>query len=138
MITELLDDDRGDTSRSPVALVVDDNAAMRGLLSRLLVREGYRVLQAGDGVEALYVIRATEARIDIVIADVLMPAMTGDELARHLRAERPDLAIVFVSGQEPESQIEAILASGAAAFLAKPFSREALEVAISSVRGDAA
>ena len=106
--TELLLDDTP-TPRFPVALIVDDNAAMRGLLARLLTREGYRVLQAADGVEAMDVIRAAGAHVDIVIADVLMPEMSGDELARQLRAERPDLPIVFVSGQEPEERVQAIL-----------------------------
>ena len=133
MTAELLQDDAVPT-RFPVALIVDDNAAMRGLLGRLLTREGYRVLQAADGIEALDVIRSAGTPVDIVIADVLMPEMSGDELARHLRAERPELPIVFVSGQEPEGDVQAILSGGSAAFLAKPFSREALELAVQSTR----
>ena len=78
-------------------LMVDDEPAQRQLFALALRREGYHVLEARNGVEALEV--ADKAgRLDLVVTDVMMPLMKGPEMATRLRDRFPDLQVVFVSG----------------------------------------
>ncbi|MDH3521422.1 MAG: ATP-binding protein, partial [Myxococcales bacterium] len=83
---------------SGCVLVVEDEPALRRLACRMLESNGYRVIQASDGCEALEMAAAFEGRIDALVTDVVMPRIGGVELARRLRAERPDLRLVFMSG----------------------------------------
>jgi two-component system, cell cycle sensor histidine kinase and response regulator CckA len=119
---------------APVAVIVDDDDSVRQLLARLLTKGGYRVLQAENGEEALDVIRRTVTPVEVVITDMHMPRMDGETFAGALRHERPHVALVFISGQPPDAVFEATLGAGRAAFLSKPFSREALEIAIADAR----
>jgi CheY-like chemotaxis protein len=80
----------------PTILVVDDEQAMRNLLSRMLQRAGFVAITAVNGRDALE--RFREQRIDAVVTDMVMPEMDGIELIRALLAERPGLPIVAVSG----------------------------------------
>ena len=134
-MTEVLyNDEFPGPRRAELALVVDDNVAMRALMARLLTAAGYRVLQAENGADGLDVLRTSGGDVALVVTDVLMPEMNGDHFARLVWRERPDMPIVFVSGQEPDDDVQELLAGGTSAFLAKPFSREAIQVAIASVR----
>ncbi|MCG8589745.1 MAG: response regulator [Proteobacteria bacterium] len=111
-------------------LVVEDEPAVRHLVCRILRRAGYRVLEAGDGKEALSVAARYPAEIHALVTDVVMPLMRGGELARQLRRQRPETRVLFLSGypDEPESQ-ESLRSH---AFLAKPFSEQQL---LSVLRG---
>lgn len=95
----------GDTPSSSVAippeatvvLMVDDEPAQRQLFAFALRREGYWVLEARNGAEALDV--AMQAgRVDLVVSDVVMPVMRGPELAERLRTRFPEVQVLFVSG----------------------------------------
>lgn len=79
-------------------LVVDDEASLRSLVARRLMQEGYRVLEAGNGVEALELLRASENDVRLVITDIRMPRMDGYELADRIgdRARSPKM--LFISG----------------------------------------
>lgn len=79
-------------------LVVDDEASLRSLVARRLMQEGYRVLEAGNGVEALELLRAPENDVRLVITDIRMPRMDGYELADRIgdRARSPKM--LFISG----------------------------------------
>ena len=132
MMTEEMYADTAPAVAPQVALVVEDDGGLRMFIARLLSKSGYLVLQAVNGVEALDIVRNASTPIDIVITDVWMPEMGGEAFARELRQEQPDTPIVFISGQEPDGRIESILDNGEAVFLAKPFSREALEMVILS------
>ena len=134
MTEQLYGDDAGEVRRPPRALVVDDNVAIRTLMARLLALQGYFVLQSENGAEALDVLRAGPDAVDLVVTDVWMPEMGGGHFARHVWRAHPGMPIVFVSGQEPDDGVQALLSGGNSAFLAKPFSREALEIAIACVR----
>ena len=79
-------------------LLVEDDAAIRPLLARQLVRLGYTVTQAGSGAEALERVRASGGAPDLLVSDVRMPGMLGTELARRIRAQHPNLPILFISG----------------------------------------
>jgi len=78
-------------------LVVDDEVSLRKVLVRQLRSEGYTVLEAGYGLEALEVARNSSVPIDLVLSDIVMPGMIGTELAQRLLAEHPDIQVVLMS-----------------------------------------
>ena len=80
-----------------VVLMVDDEPAQRQLFAFALRREGYYVLEACNGAEALD-IAGIAGRVDLVVTDVMMPVMKGPELAARIRERLPDVEIIFVSG----------------------------------------
>jgi PAS domain S-box-containing protein len=111
--------------RGTVLLVEDDDAA-RGLWHEMLEMLGYRVLEAANGVQALEVARAHAGPIHLLLSDVVMPRLGGRELAEKLRADRPDVRVIFMSGYSPDTALrQGVLASGWA-FLQKPFTTQAL------------
>ncbi len=79
-------------------LVVEDEDAMRELTRRILTRNGYEVLLARSGVEAIELVRAREEPIDLLVTDVVMPQMLGKEVAEQIAALRPDVAVLYMSG----------------------------------------
>jgi two-component system, cell cycle sensor histidine kinase and response regulator CckA len=79
-------------------LLVEDEEAVRGLVREILVRAGYRVLVAGDGIEALALSREFAEPIHLLLTDVIMPGMDGRELAERMKITRPDTRILFMSG----------------------------------------
>jgi PAS domain S-box-containing protein len=108
-------------------LVVEDEPAVRAMLSRTLAEAGYRVLEAGDGRGALDLLDAEPGQIDLVLTDVVMPRMSGPTLAAELRARCPGIPVIFISGYASEERAPPLGGSGApAAFLRKPISPEDL------------
>jgi two-component system, cell cycle sensor histidine kinase and response regulator CckA len=107
-------------------LVAEDDDAIRLLARLALERHGYSVLMAKDGAEALAVTRGHRGPIQVLMTDMLMPGMSGTELAAQVAALRPELKVLFVSGYSES----AILGEGElgerSAFLEKPFTTEAL------------
>jgi PAS domain S-box-containing protein len=83
---------------SETILVAEDEPAVRGLVRETLRQLGYNVLEASDGYEALKVIEEHKAEIHLLLTDVIMPLMNGHELAVRLKAIRPDVKVVFMSG----------------------------------------
>jgi PAS domain S-box-containing protein len=81
-------------------LLVEDEPALREGTARLLVARGYAVTTACDGVEALAIMDREERPMDLVVTDVAMPRMRGDELAQHLAVRAPEVPILFVSGYD--------------------------------------
>ena len=102
-------------------LLVEDEEVVRNFAARALKRQGYKVLEAGSGVEALEVMEKNKGKIDIVVSDVVMPEMDGPTLLKELRKRNPDLKIIFVSGY-PNDAFKASLGDENFAFLPKPFS----------------
>jgi DNA-binding response OmpR family regulator len=89
-------------------LLVDDDQDGRELLAMLLEREGLRVLVAGDAEAALQLAAEHSGPIGLLITDMSLPEMKGDELARRIRAQRPEVEVLFVSGSPatPEMELE--------------------------------
>ncbi|MGE0432444.1 MAG: PAS domain S-box protein [Planctomycetota bacterium] len=113
-------------------LLVEDEAMVRKLTTRILSRLGYRILQASDGEEALRVMaQAGPDAIDLLVTDVVMPRMGGRELARRIRDLRPGLRVLFVSGYSDE----AIAMDEPSAFLQKPFTMQLLAQRIRELLG---
>ena len=102
-------------------LLVEDEEVVRNFAARALKRQGYKVLEASTGVEALEVMEKHKGKIDIVVSDVVMPEMDGPTLLKELRKTNPDLKIIFVSGY-PNDAFKAALGDEDFAFLPKPFS----------------
>ena len=102
-------------------LLVEDELEVRQFAVRALKRQGYQVLEAADGVEALELMTANEGMIDIVVSDVVMPEMDGPALFKELRKRNPSLKVIFVSGYPNEAFRES-MGSDDFAFLPKPFS----------------
>jgi PAS domain S-box-containing protein len=115
-------------SGSETVLLVEDEAAVRGLLRRFMDGKGYRVLEAADGEEALSVVENEAGRIDLLLTDLVMPGMGGFELAHRLEAKLPDVKILFMSGysEGAEAFFNSGLVSDAKNFLQKPFSTDLL------------
>jgi two-component system cell cycle sensor histidine kinase/response regulator CckA len=106
-------------------LLVDDEPAIRNLVSRGLSSRGYNVLQAENGVRALDVAGDYGAPIHLVISDIDMPDMDGPELFKQLRGWYPKLRFLFISGRMQDAEADMSL-DGRTAFLPKPFSVEAM------------
>jgi PAS domain S-box-containing protein len=110
-------------------LVVEDEPALRDMTTQILERAGYHVLAVGDGAEAL-ARSETLAAFDVLITDVVMPAMSGIELAERMMDRHPELAVVLLSGYTAETlDLERVTARGAI-FLSKPVTSNQLLAAI--------
>ncbi len=105
-------------------LVVDDDRAVRESLRRSLTFNGYTVITAGDGVEALE--KITSERPDAVVLDVMMPRLDGLEVCRRLRSTGDDLPILVLTARDSVSERVAGLDAGADDYLPKPFALEEL------------
>ncbi len=102
-------------------LLVEDEDVVRSFAVRALTRQGYEVLEASDGQEALDIVAAHNGEIDIVVTDVVMPEMDGPTMFRELRKTNPSIKVIFVSGY-PNEAFRETLGSEEVAFLPKPFS----------------
>ena len=102
-------------------LVVDDEVSLRQLLVRQLRSEGYKVLEATYGMEALAVARASEEPIHLVLSDIRMPGMLGTELAKRLVAEHPSVRVVLMSAHALDDLTTVSDSRGVVQVLAKPF-----------------
>jgi CheY-like chemotaxis protein len=107
-------------------LVVEDEGSVRTLLREVLRREGYSVLVASDGRAALELADAHPGSIDLLVSDCALPQFSGAELARRLRARRPDLRVLFISGYPSAEAAGAGPVDPGDPFLQKPFTPAAL------------
>jgi len=103
-------------------LVVEDEASVRFLVTTILNRAGYRVIEAENGIVALEVWRAHKDEIQLLMTDIVMPdGMTGIDLARLIREAKPDLPVLFSSGYSPDAVREGMTMQEGVNFLPKPF-----------------
>jgi CheY-like chemotaxis protein len=107
-------------------LVVEDEHAVRELTRRFLELRGYRVLEAGNGPEALRISRGHNGTIHIMVTDVVMPKMSGREVALQLASERPQMKVLYMSGHTEESIVDHGVLRQGVEFLQKPFSQKEL------------
>jgi DNA-binding NtrC family response regulator len=105
-------------------LVVDDEGAVRRFALRVLEREGYRVVEARDGMEAFELIRQGH-EFDAVVSDIVMPRMNGVELMQALSSASPDLPVILMSGYATGALAELGI-SAPCAILPKPFPADRL------------
>jgi signal transduction histidine kinase/CheY-like chemotaxis protein len=107
-------------------LFVEDEVALRNLMHRVLAKGGYTVLAAGDGLEALALVEGHPGRIDLVVTDVVMPRMSGPELATRLRSRDPGIRLLYVSGYTADQLHSQTDLGEDATLLAKPFTSDGL------------
>lgn len=115
--------------RLPI-LVVDDEPGVLMMARRILETAGYSVLEARDGVEAMSLVGAN-VRLEMLVSDVNMPGLSGDEVARRLRSRQPDLKCLFLSGYVDQLFEKRPHLWEGEAFLEKPFTPKALLEAVS-------
>jgi CheY-like chemotaxis protein len=110
---------------SETILLVEDEVAVRDLAAKVLALQGYRVLSAGDGEEALR-IAAAEPDIGLLLTDVVMPRMGGRELAERIVGIRPDLRILFATGYTDDAILQHKLSEHGVRVIQKPYTRDSL------------
>jgi CheY-like chemotaxis protein len=116
-------------------LLVEDEDGVRELLEEILAGQGYRVMAASRGSEALQMAELADDEIQLLVTDVVMPQMSGRELAMRMRAQRPSLRVLYLSGYTEEAIAHHGVIEPDAAFLQKPFTREDLARKIRDVLG---
>jgi DNA-binding NtrC family response regulator len=114
-------------------LLVEDDEALRRVAIRILERAGYRVVAATDTADALRLSQRTGGPIDLLVTDVVMPGMSGPELAARVEAARPGVKVLFMSGYSGDAM--GMLEEGVG-FIQKPFAAAALAVKIREVLGE--
>jgi signal transduction histidine kinase/ActR/RegA family two-component response regulator len=107
-------------------LLVEDEAPVRNLARQILTGLGYKVLVASDGVEALEVQAGHDGPVHLLISDVVMPRLSGGELARRLLERLPALPVVFFSGYAADASLDPIFSLGKPTLISKPFTAEEL------------
>lgn len=112
----------------PTVLLVDDDPFVRQMVAAILSREGFTVLSAQDGVDAIEQSRAFPGHIDLLLSDVLMPRMDGLALAVKVAAERPATRCLMISGHIPGDRLPSTVN-----FLAKPFTPTVLVAKVRQV-----
>ncbi len=118
--------------RSPKAgkgetvLVVEDDEHVRAMCARFMTRAGYKTLQASGGDEVLFTLENFDGQIDLLVTDVVLPRMSGKEVAQRLQERFPQMAVLFMSGHTHEAVLEYGVLSKDARFIQKPFTVEDL------------
>ena len=107
-------------------LLVEDEESIRGLTARLLRQQGYRVIQAREGREALDMVTTVKGPIHLLMTDVVMPTMNGPELAKQLLALFSQLKVLYFSGYTDAFILKKGMITPESHFLQKPFTFEAL------------
>ena len=116
-----------------VVLLVEDEAAVRKLARRVLEKADYHVLEAETPAVALQLAEEHAGRVDLLLTDVIMPVMTGPQLAARLREAHLEVPTLFTSGYTDDEVVRHGVVAGETAFLEKPFTPQALLEAVRSV-----
>ncbi|MBK7897181.1 MAG: ABC transporter substrate-binding protein [Anaerolineaceae bacterium] len=119
-------------------LLVEDEAFLRDMLQETLQEWGYTVLAAEDGRLAQKLALEYPGTVDLLLTDVVMPHLSGPELAQRLSAQFPDLKTIFMTGYAENNQVQQMINQGVQEFLKKPFSLNQLAAILSRALGEAA
>ena len=119
-------------------LLAEDEQDVREVAREFLESAGYRVLEARDGAEALRMSAAESDAVDVLVTDMVMPGMTGQDVARQLQQRHAGLRVIYMSGYSAQAAGEAAKTKGSAVVLTKPFSRSAILRAVRDVLKDSA
>ena len=107
-------------------LLVEDDEVVRKLVSEVLDNEGYRLLEAANGVAALSICAQYEERIHLLLTDVIMPEMSGRDLADRLVPQHPEMKVLFMSGYTDDVIADHGVLDAGTAFIQKPFAPDVL------------
>lgn len=122
-----------DVTGQDTILLVEDEEAVRSFAARALRMRGYNVLEASGGEEALEIVKNDDAKIDLIITDVVMPNMDGPTMVRHVKELKPNLAVIFMSGYAEEAFRRNDQNSEGIHFLPKPFGLKQLAAKVKEV-----
>jgi len=115
-------------------LLVDDNESVRTLTRQMLRRMAVTIIrEANDGSSALEIFRATPMSFDLIICDWNLPVVSGVEVCKQVRAERPDLPFLLVTGRSDPNSVVVAKETGVSAYITKPFSPQELNVKIAAI-----
>ena len=129
-------DGTGSTPARGTVLLVEDDAVLRTTYAGLLRGEGWTVLAAPDGFNALLVAGGHRGRIDLLVTDILLPQMSGLELWRKLSGFRPEAQVVFITGNFEQARVLLGGESDPPPVLGKPFTPRALVEAVQGALAD--
>jgi PAS domain S-box-containing protein len=119
---------------SETVLLVEDESSVRNLAYRILCQQGYTVLEAANGDEALRIVQERNGKeIDLLLTDVVMPRMSGKDLADRLKTLKPELKVLFTSGYTDDAIVHHGVLNPGTHFLQKPFSPKALSLKVREV-----
>jgi two-component system cell cycle sensor histidine kinase/response regulator CckA len=111
---------------SETVMVVEDEIGVRSLACQVLISQGYKVLQAGGGAQALRTVQEYTGPIHLLLTDVVMPKIGGKELARRFSALHPETKVLYMSGYTDDAVIRSGILRGDSPFLQKPFTEDQL------------
>lgn len=114
-------------------LVVEDEPDVRTLIVQILRKQGYKVIEAASGSEAFEACAKYEGKINLLLTDVVMPGMSGRELAERLSLWQPDMKVLYMSGYTDDAMIRYGVLEAGVNFMQKPFSMEALSQKVRQV-----
>jgi CheY-like chemotaxis protein len=117
---------RAATGGSETVLVVEDEDAVRQMTTRVLIQQGYTVLEAGNGSDGLALARRHHGPVHLLVTDVVMPEMGGLELAERVAEIRPGITVIYMSGYAEGDKLQPGIRDSNTPFLQKPFSAESL------------
>jgi two-component system cell cycle sensor histidine kinase/response regulator CckA len=120
-------------SGTETVLVAEDEQRVLRLVAKTLRQKGYTVIEARGGVEALAICRAHEGPIDLLVTDVVMPKLGGRELAAAIKAYRPQIKTLFMSGYAENSIVHHGVLEDGISFLAKPFTPDTMALKVRAV-----
>ena len=120
-----------------MVLVVDDDADVLGLVESILADQGYEVVPASGAESAIHFIESTPRRPDLVLADVVMPGMSGPMLVDHLLVRDPELRVLFMSGYDDRQVVQKYVVEKGFRLIPKPFTAKTLRTAIKEVLSSA-
>lgn len=116
-------------------LLVDGEALLRRLIRRILQAHGYMVLEASRGMDALQICQQHEGPIHLLLTDVLMPEMNGQNLAERVTALRPHIRVLYMSGYTDSALVALFELKTETAFIQKPFIPDALASKVREILG---
>lgn len=114
-------------------LLVDDDITVREIAREMLTMQGYDVVEAPSGKEALQFMASANSPIHLLLTDITMPEINGRELAEQLLAKQPSLRVVFMSGYIQDERLRKGISSQSVTFVAKPFTIQSLSSAVKTV-----
>jgi PAS domain S-box-containing protein len=124
------------SSKGETILVVEDDNALREVAKRVFARNGYHVITAASGPEAIEIVRAYQGEIHLLVTDVVMPHMLGKEVSEQIRAIKPDIEVLFMSGYAPRVLTSQGMLDSDVALVQKPFTEvELIDTAAQVLNG---
>jgi signal transduction histidine kinase len=120
-------------SGTETILLVEDETSVRNLVERVLKSRGYDVLSAENGGDALQLASDADLSVDLVLTDIVMPAMSGRELVEALQTDRPDLRVLYMSGYTDDEILRRGLNDPGMSFIQKPFTADNLAMLVRKV-----